>query len=492
MHSLWRPVVVAILVSLLSTARAATMEWQPVHRGVASEAPECVSWADDRVDCLVRTFGNGLSWVYVEAGGWNLPRNLGGELAGAPSCVTRGPFNLDCFAISVGGELATVALKGSKWSRWSRLGGELAPGRPSCVAQGMRHIACFARSEKGTLMAREWTGGTKWNAWTNLGGNIAGDPSCVAGPAGEVACFMRGTDGHLRTWMRQAQAEEAGWTDLGASVRGRPSCASLAGGDIACLSRAKDNRSMVFWQGNLSSPGAVPSAYRLPARNDGEPACWHGGSALSCTWRSEGSRLVAAEWSASAGATNMRELKGDGVTAANCLQAGVAGTRCIAATRNRNLEVAAMNGQPLALSAPLTSAPAAEPEKETILATVVPPVLPRAKPAVSSRVQLAQAPATVMSDGNDRLRDIAGAWKVVEEGSRQVCRLELTSMRRSGGYALQSDPACPRHYQRAEYWNESASSLVLVGSGHVVVARFLPAGRGRWRANALKGVSLVR
>jgi hypothetical protein len=97
-----------------SFAQAEALDWQPVHRGVSSEAPECVSWADDRVDCLVRTFGNGMSWVYVEAGGWNLPRNLGGDLAASPSCVSRAPFALNCFAVTTRGNLATMSLRGGK------------------------------------------------------------------------------------------------------------------------------------------------------------------------------------------------------------------------------------------------------------------------------------------------------------------------------------------------------------------------------------------
>jgi hypothetical protein len=95
MISIWRACLGAALLFVMSFAQAEALDWQPVHRGVSSEAPECVSWADDRVDCLVRTFGNGMSWVYVEAGGWNLPRNLGGDLAASPSCISRAPLHLE-------------------------------------------------------------------------------------------------------------------------------------------------------------------------------------------------------------------------------------------------------------------------------------------------------------------------------------------------------------------------------------------------------------
>lgn len=486
----WRAFCGAILLSLTSLSQAAALEWQPVHRGVAGEAPECVSWADDRVDCLVRTFGNGLSWVYVEAGGWNLPRNLGGDLAASPSCVTRGPFVVNCFAVAMNGTLATVSLSGGKWSRWSSLGGELAPGRVSCVARGPRHIGCYARNPRGELVQKQWTGGTTWNPWLRLGGKIAGDPSCVTAPGGAVACFVRGIEGHLTAHVQRSPVDAGKWTSVGAKMRGRPSCSALPSGDISCLARAPDNRSMVYWQGNVAEADAMPSAHRLPARNDGEPSCWSAFGALSCAWRSQGNTLVAAEWSVTAGATNRRELKSQDVTGANCIEAGKAGTRCIATTRNRTLMVASVSGEPEAVSTAI--APPAPQAALDIKSPVAPPVTPRVKPAVSARVQVAQAPATVMTDGNDRLRDLAGAWNVVDEGSKQVCRIELTPTRRSGGYALQSEPGCPGHYQRAEYWNESASSLVLVGSGHVVVARFLPAGRGRWRANAAKGVTLIR
>ena len=495
MVSIWRAFLGAALIFSSSFARAEAINWQPVYRGVTSEVPECVSWADDRVDCLVRTFGNGMSWVYVEAGGWNLPRNLGGDLAASPSCVSRAPVTLDCFAVTVHGKLATVSLKAGNWSRWKSLGGDLAPGRVSCVAPNANSISCYARSPSGTLMLKQWNGGPTWKAWASVGGNVAGDPSCVRASDDVIACVMRAGDGTMSAYVDRPAIGQGGWTSLGGRMRGKPSCATLETGDVACLARANDNRSMVFWQASVTSPEPLPRAQRWAARNDGEPACWSQGGALSCSWRNEGSTLVAAAWNATQGPANLRELRNGDVTAARCIEAGTAGTRCLATTRNRNLLVADLSGKSMATAAAVVQEPPAMPEAEPekkLAVVVAPSVTPRMKPAVSSRVQVAQAPATVMTDGSERMRDLAGAWNVVDESSKQVCRIELTANRRSGGYAVQSDPACPRQYQRAEYWNESASNLVIVGSGHVVLARFLPAGQGRWRTRVAKGVSLVR
>jgi hypothetical protein len=495
MISIWRACLGAALLFASSFAQAEALDWQPVHRGVSSEAPECVSWADDRVDCLVRTFGNGMSWVYVEAGGWNLPRNLGGDLAASPSCVSRASFALNCFAVTTRGNLATISLRGGKWSRWTSLGGDLAAGRLSCIALDASHISCYARSPSGTLMLKEWSGGQTWNAWKNVGGSIAGDPSCARAADDAVACVMRAGDGTMSVYVSRPAIGQGTWTSLGVRMRGKPSCATLQTGDVACLARATDNRSMVFWQASVTSQEPFPRARRWAARNDGEPACWSQGETLSCSWRNEGSTLVASAWNATQGPANLRELRTGDVTAARCIEAGTAGTRCLATTRNRNLLVADLSGKSMATAAAVivepTAAPEAEPEKQ-LAAVVAPSVTPRMKPAVSSRVQVAQAPASVMTDGTDRMRDLAGEWKVVDESSKQVCRIELTANRRSGGYAVQSEPACPRQYQRAEYWNESASNLVIVGSGHIVLARFLPAGQGRWRTRVAKGVSLVR
>jgi hypothetical protein len=495
MISIWRACLGAALLFSSSFAQAEALDWQPVYRGVTSEAPECVSWADDRVDCLVRTFGNGMSWVYVEAGGWNLPRNLGGDLAASPSCVSRAPFTLNCFAVTIRGNLATMSLKAGKWSRWTSLGGDLAPGRVSCIALDANHINCYARSPSGTLMLKEWSGGQTWNAWKSVGGSIAGDPSCTRAADDAVACVMRAGDGTMSAYVSRPAIGQGVWASLGIRMRGKPSCATLQTGDVACLARATDNRSMVFWQASVTSQEPLPRAQRWAARNDGEPACWAQGETLSCSWRNEGSTLVAAAWHAAQGPASLRELRNGDVTAARCIEAGTAGTRCLATTRNRNLLVADLSGKSMATAeaviAEPPAAPEADPEKQ-LAAVVAPSVTPRMKPAVSSRVQVAQAPASVMTDGTDRMRDLAGAWNVVDESSKQVCRIELTANRRSGGYAVQSDPACPRQYQRAEYWNESASNLVIVGSGHVVLARFLPAGQGRWRTRVAKGVSLVR
>lgn len=495
MVSIWRACFGAALLFSSSFAQAESINWQPVYRGVASEAPECVSWADDRVDCLVRTFGNGMSWVYVEAGGWNLPRNLGGDLAASPSCVSRAPDTLDCFAVTVRGNLATMSLKAGKWSRWKSLGGDLAPGRVSCVAPNANSISCYARSPSGSLMRKQWNGGPTWKAWASVGGKVAGDPSCTRAADDVVACVTRASDGAMSAYMDRFAIGQGGWTSLGARMRGRPSCATLETGDVACLARATDNRSMVYWQASTSSPEPLPAAHRWPARNDGEPACWPQGGVLFCSWRQEGSTLVAAAWNAAEGPAGMRELRNGDVTAARCLEAGTAGTRCLVTTRNRNLMVADLSGKTMATAAAVVREPPTTPEADTdrkLAAVVAPSVTPRMKPAVSSRVQMAEAPARVMTDGTERMRDLAGAWNVVDESSKPVCRIELTSNRRSGGYAVQSEPACPRQYQRAEYWNESASNLVIVGSGHVVLARFLPAGQGRWRTRVAKGVSLVR
>jgi hypothetical protein len=228
----------------------------------------------------------------------------------------------------------------------------------SCIALDASHISCYARSPSGTLMLKEWSGGQTWNAWKNVGGSIAGDPSCARAADDAVACVMRAGDGTMSAYVSRPAIGQGEWTSLGVRMRGKPSCATLQTGDVACLARATDNRSMVFWQASVTSQEPLPRAQRWAARNDGEPACWPQGGTLSCSWRNEGSTLVASAWNATQGPANLRELRTGDVTAARCIEAGTAGTRCLATTRNRNLLVADLSGKSMATAAAVIAEPA--------------------------------------------------------------------------------------------------------------------------------------
>jgi hypothetical protein len=87
---------------------------------------------------------------------------------------------------------------------------------------------------------------------------------------------------------------------------------------------------------------------------------------------------------------------------------------------------------------------------------------------------------------------MAGQWRVFDDASGYVCTVNLTGLRVEGGFAIEWGPDCAGRHDGIRYWNESGSGLVLVGDGHVVLSRFVPAGKGKWRALGSSGVTLLR
>jgi hypothetical protein len=88
----------------------------------------------------------------VALGGWE---SLGGVLLEAPSCVSWGSNRIDCFARGTNQAMYHQSWNGSAWSGWGSLGGVLLEA-PSCVSWGSNRVDCFARGTDRAMWHRWW------------------------------------------------------------------------------------------------------------------------------------------------------------------------------------------------------------------------------------------------------------------------------------------------------------------------------------------------
>jgi hypothetical protein len=265
--------------------------WDTILSGVVREAPECVSWGADRIDCFARRSNGHLAWSAYAQGKWSSAQDLGGDLPVAVSCVVRGPGGINCFAPTAKGVLAEIHLNGAKWSAWSSLGGELAIGRASCVSLGPDRIACFARGRSGQLMSRAWEGGQTWDEWRNLGGAFSADPACVVLSGARVACFGRGPDGQFVARLPNEGTGAPAWVTYGGHIQGRPACGAVSGTDVACAVRGSDERLYVV----RGTAIAGRASGRLVATWDaatGDPTCVAADGGLTCFTRNPQRHLL--------------------------------------------------------------------------------------------------------------------------------------------------------------------------------------------------------
>jgi hypothetical protein len=133
----------------------------------------------------------------AQTSGW---ASLGGTLLEAPDCVSWGPNRIDCFARGTDRAMFHRAWNGSAWVAWESLGGTLLEA-PSCVSWGPNRIDCFARGTDKAMFHHAWNG-SAWIAWESLGGTLLEAPSCVTWGPNRIDCFARGTDRAMfqRAW----------------------------------------------------------------------------------------------------------------------------------------------------------------------------------------------------------------------------------------------------------------------------------------------------
>jgi PBS lyase HEAT-like repeat-containing protein len=211
--------------------------WEPLG-GTILETPECVSWGPNRLDCFARGQDLALYQRFFDGQNWGGWMRLGGTLQEQPSCVSWGPNRIDCFARFTDWTMRHIYFDGSNWSDW----GDHHPGvilnPPSCVSWGPERIDCFARGTDAAMWHRYFDGANWWG-WEPLFGTIVEQPNCVSWGPGRIDCFARSTDAAM--WHQFFDGYNwSGWETLGGSLLGRPECVSQGWGRLDCFARGTD------------------------------------------------------------------------------------------------------------------------------------------------------------------------------------------------------------------------------------------------------------
>jgi hypothetical protein len=212
--------------------------------GTIMEAPDCVSWAANRIDCFARGTDNAMWHRWWDGAAWGGWESLGGVILGAPDCVSWGPNRIDCFAKGTDSALYHRWWDGAAWGGWESLGGNILE-TADCVSWGPNRIDCFARGTDAAMYHRWWDG-VAWGGWESLGGTILDKPDCVAWGPNRLDCFARGTD--LAMWHRWWDGSAwGGWESLGGVIVEKPDCVSWGSGRLDCFARGTDTAMWHRW-----------------------------------------------------------------------------------------------------------------------------------------------------------------------------------------------------------------------------------------------------
>jgi hypothetical protein len=297
--------------------------------GTIKEAPNCVSWGANRIDCFARGDDNAMHHRWWDGVAWRDWDNLGGTITGAPNCVSLGANRIDCFARSTDRAMWRRWWDGVAWRGWDNLGGPIT-GTPNCVSLGANRIDCFARGDDNAMHHRWWDG-VAWRDWENLGGAITGAPSCVSWGANRIDCFARGDDNamHHRWWDGVAWRD---WDNLGGAITGAPNCVSSGADRIDCFARGTDQSMWHRWWDGAAwrgwdSLGAgaiteVPNCVSL------------GANRIDCFARSTG-QAIYHRWGAGSSWGSWEDLGGIIMEAPNCVSSGANRIDCFARSTDR-------------------------------------------------------------------------------------------------------------------------------------------------------------
>ena len=226
--------------------------------GTIMEAPDCVSWGPNRIDCFARGTDNAMWHRWWDGASWGGWESLGGVIMDAPDCVSWGPNRIDCFARGTDNAMWHRWWDGASWGGWESLGGVIL-GAPDCVSWGPNRIDCFAKGTDNALYHRWWDG-AGWGGWECLGGTILETPDCVSWGPNRIDCFARGTDAAMwhRWWDGSAWG---GWESLGGTILDKPDCVAWGPNRLDCFARGTDLAMWHrWWDGAAGAAGRASAA----------------------------------------------------------------------------------------------------------------------------------------------------------------------------------------------------------------------------------------
>jgi hypothetical protein len=462
-----------VAARLLSCAAALFMAMpgvaaETILEDAARETPECVSWGEGRIDCLIRMKTGRLSWLVYANSRWSKPRDLGGDLSGPPVCVVRGPLGINCFARAETGGLQHIYLNGSVWSRWQTLPGKIAPEAPSCAASARDRVSCFARGMDGLLQVKAWYGDLTWQAWRSLSGAFFSAPSCVALSLDRYACFARSEKGRLAAWLPAAKGPGGSIGDLGLEILGNPSCEALGQDEAMCLARAKDGQ-LVEWRGSaLAGAKQDRSSQYLGGVLKGDPICGAVKSGVIVCVYLGGDEMLWRRAHTAQGWSDAVNLEFAKPAYGRCTGFGAQQIACFAVDEARRLTAAILPHDATAIVVASSEVPSVEANP------VVPAPGLQLKPE-AAEAAVASAPKAV---GVADVKDPFGDWYFFEQANGQVCRVHLSSEQIRADFRLVQDTGCARLpvMRRVDRWNLKAGTLLFRNERRKAFFAFKPAG----------------
>ncbi len=484
--------------------------------GTLAAAPSCLVRGPGGLHCFATSAKGVMATIHLNGNAWSKWSSLGGDLIPSRvSCVALARDRMACFARGRQGQLMMRRWMGGKsWDPWRNLGGSFSAD-PDCLHANGDGAACFGRAADGELVAYLPDPAGKSGGWTSLGGRVEGKPSCVRLRSGDAACVAKSRSGRLYMWRGMPLlAQIAGITTSSDAVTTQePSCTLLAG-DLICFLRDAQRRLVrrslgtgadTSRDGILESPPV--SAVSCLAIAADQIGCALTGGDQKLQFAS-GPKLEAGSAEDPATAADQEaqgiwylsnlqtgracrvELLPDLAYGAKRLRIRPACNRVGLPARpaqwdqdENELMFLAADGRSLVRFHSTRAGRWISPRRDQAF------LLTREPPEQTGEAStLADTPTA-----QPGLRAaIIGPWRVFADGAGFVCTIKLTEFRAGTGYAAHLDQACGTHISGVRYWNESGSGLVFVGSGEMVLARFEPLAPGKWRAQNLGGLTLMR
>lgn len=491
--------------------------------GTLTAVPSCIVRGPGGINCFATTARGVLATISLNGENWGKWTSLGGALIPSRvACLTPGRDHIVCFGRGSQGQLLQREWSGGRiWEAWRDLGGNLTAD-PECIVVGASSAACFGRGSKGDLVAFLPASDGRSGGWTSLGGKIEGKPSCVRLKSGDVACAAPGANASLQLWRGTALfAQPAGsLASLEGQVSGEPAC-TLQAGELVCFWR-NQRQQLVR---HAFAPGGQDNVVPVETENRNAAVSCLPLSAdrIGCMVADTGRHLRFAFF----GPAQVQEVaKTDaaasvdaGVSRDNSEAQGIwyltnlsSGAHCrvvLEAAPKKTLQPLAMSRTCRSLGVPDTiarwelgrggvhlSGSGRKARMHFTAAGTGKWISSKGEAAFSLTRQAPERTAgarlTPASSRTTAGAPISGTWRIIDGQKKTLCSLELSTRQTLSGYAVNRDPACTGLYDNVQYWTESGTGLVLVGSGNVVVARFVAAGEHKWRTQSAGGVSLVR
>eukprot|EP00210_Caulerpa_lentillifera_P009287 g8852.t1 len=161
-----------------------------IDDSLAYEPPSCVSWGNNRVDCVYHGLNSNVYHQPIINGVPQPPKNIGGLVYKNVLCVAMAEDNIRCIILGKDNSILTAALDVDTWSDWEsvgRAGSEI--GVSSCTTRIKGLFECVLRMQldrPGYIVAKN---GTFADEIDFLRWNYRSSFSCIAPKETSLVCY---------------------------------------------------------------------------------------------------------------------------------------------------------------------------------------------------------------------------------------------------------------------------------------------------------------